>query len=167
MDLTQFKGGEMNTESPHPTYQAVVNGEHREYATKDSEWYFHAGWTWDGFKGQWYRKITEGEEMQEKIALTEKELAEKIQAKVNKFIETQIDSLTHNFRVRGWLHKDDPVDGFDCTLGELPEQARKMREALIHIADYWNGNVDNERTMVDALYTMERTARDALTFKDK
>jgi hypothetical protein len=70
MDLTtQFKGGEMNTESPHPTYQAVVNGEHREYATKDSEWYFHAGWTWDGFKGQWYRKITEGEEMREKIAL--------------------------------------------------------------------------------------------------
>lgn len=109
----------------------------------------------------------EGAPMREKIALTEKELAEKIQAKVNKFIETQIDSLTHNFRVRGWLHKDDPVDGFDCTLGELSEQARKMREALIHIADYWNGNVDNERTMVDALYTMERTARDALTFKDK
>lgn len=62
--------------------------------------------------------------MREKIVLTEKELAEKIQTKVNKFIETQIDSLTPNFRARGWLHKDDLVEG--C--GEVKEKCPQLEK---------------------------------------
>jgi hypothetical protein len=55
-----------NNNPPNPTYEEVVDGERRIYSTKDSEWYFHAGWTWDGKKGQWYRKESNEEVLAKK-----------------------------------------------------------------------------------------------------
>jgi hypothetical protein len=69
-----------------------------------------------------------------------------------------------------------PVEGFDCTLGELPERARKMREALkfyshaiavIQVESCPTNTKDNpyKERRIDTPHP--NVADDALTFKDK
>ena len=69
-----------------------------------------------------------------------------------------------------------PVEGCDCTLGELPEQARKMREALkfyshaiavIQVESCPTNTKDNpyKERRIDTPHP--NIADDALTFKGK
>ena len=104
-----------NDSPPDLTYKKVVDGEKRIYSPTDREWYFHAGWTWDGERGQWYRveQQYEASTFAEQILslLKEEGWIPPHSYDISSGVCEVCDQLNSDkMRKHGWLHKGDPTD---------------------------------------------------------
>lgn len=65
--------------------------------------------------------------------------------------------------VEYWRHLSiDQREDADAEVDSLELENQRLREALEHIREYWNGN-ENSMAMSDALYAIDDIAQKALT----